>query len=76
MTRNKSSALNHAWPEKRLSDLHPNPLIGESKMAVLSIKEFPDDVMHALKLAALNNRQTLRDYVTEQLTILAKKAHK
>lgn len=36
-------------------------------MATMQVKDFPDQLMHACKVAALSNRQTLRSYVIEQL---------
>lgn len=40
-------------------------------MAVLSVRDFPDNVMQTLKMQALANRQTLKEYVTQQLTSIA-----
>ena len=40
-------------------------------MAVISLKDVSEDLHYALKLAALANRQTLREYLIEHLTVLA-----
>lgn len=42
-------------------------------MAVLSIKEFPDDVYRALKIKAAKEGKTLRDTVIELLSKAVKK---
>ncbi len=42
-------------------------------MAVLSLKDFPDDVYKALRMRALEEDKTLRDLVIELLTKAVRK---
>ena len=39
-------------------------------MAELSIKHFPEELMHELKTTALAHKMTLRDYVIRELSEL------
>jgi hypothetical protein len=41
--------------------------MNDTKKTVLSIKEFPADLMLSLKMQALKNQTTLRDYVISNL---------
>lgn len=42
-------------------------------MAELSIKNFPDDLMHELKTVALAHKMTLKEFVTQKLEELVTK---
>jgi hypothetical protein len=39
----------------------------ETRQSVLSLKEFPSDLLKSLKTAALHNDMTLRDFVISSL---------